>query len=363
MLIENFGEFEKAAAVSTERVRQHFDRSFDQVQEIAASAVGGAGSAAKTSPGAPRQKSRSRKAVQPEASMTPAPGGTAPRAPNSRSGARSQASKRSKARSPMPATTPSATGGADEGHILGAAQIYSALIGEISETKRRYDDLRQAHQRVLLQAMSVCRRVSGGDKEAGAKLYRAPTPEVMAWLAPYHAAMEPLVQAIAIEEKKLAMLGGQLPVAGWAAGVPGLSTRFLAMIVGECAARALDDADRLIGPGEFKTVSALWKHMGLAVFDGERQRRVAGDAAILQGYVPRRRSLMWNIGESILKQQIRNPKDGERHAVGPYGQLYIDRRAHEIAAGVERDCIIHARAKRFIEKRLLRDLWAAWRRA
>jgi hypothetical protein len=109
----------------------------------------------------------------------------------------------------------------------------------------------------------------------------------------------------------------------------------------------------------------VWKRMGMAVIDGGRQRRVAGDAALLHGYSPARRSIMWNIGACLIKAQVRSAKDEEGNklastAIGPYGQLYIDRKAME-AERVDSAAHAHNRAQRYVEKRLLRDMWKAWR--
>lgn len=262
-------------------------------------------------------------------------------------------------RAASPAANPSGTAGAEEGHVRADNHALLALLGDINATVRRYNDLRRAYQRLELQAIATCRTVCGGDKTAGMKLYKDPTPQVGIWLMPYEAAMAPLVKAIAEHEKLLEKLGKKLPVSDWAKTVAGLGPRFLAMIVGECG----------IGPGEYRTVSGLWKRMGLAVIDGKRQRRVTGDAAIEHGYVARRRSLMWNIGESVIKQQVRNPKDadgkavGLREAKGYYGQVYIDRRIDEAIKDQPTNAVIHNRAKRYMEKRLLRELWRAWRAA
>lgn len=244
-----------------------------------------------------------------------------------------------------------------QGHGYPAAQTAHALVGEITAVYRRYEDLRRARQRLLLQAMATCRTVCGGDKAAGAKLYKDPTPQVAVWLAPYEAAMAELSGPIAEHEKLLTKFGKQLPVAAWANTVPGLSHRFLAAIVGECG----------VGPGEFKSVAALWKRMGMAVIGGERQRRISGDAALEHGYVARRRALMWNIGDQVaVRQGIRNPKGDDGKPIGAvpaneWGALYLERKAYELA----RDCTpmhAHNRAKRYVEKRLLRELWKAWRR-
>lgn len=222
-----------------------------------------------------------------------------------------------------------------DGLTSGDALVVSA-VGDIIVHHRRYEDLRRAHQRLDLQVKAIKRFAGEG----------AP---VEAWLEPYHAAMVPLASAADAEAKYLSKMAKRLPVAGWAEGISGLSDRFLALVIGE-AGRPIND---------YRSPAALWKRMGMAVIDGGRQRRVTGDAALIHGYVPRRRALMWNIGESILKQQIRKNEAGERYAIGDYGQVYIDRRAYEAEKNGEK--YSHARAKRYMEKRLLRELWKAWR--
>lgn len=92
----------------------------------------------------------------------------------------------------------------------------------------------------------------------------------------------------------------------------------------------------------------LWKRMGLAVIDGKRQRRVAGAEAILHGYNPARRSLVWTIGDSIIK------------AGGPLKAVYNTRKELELTR-VATKMHAHNRAKRYMEKRLLLLLWRAWR--
>lgn len=166
-----------------------------------------------------------------------------------------------------------------------------------------------------------------------------------------------------------------LPVWGWVEGVRGLGAMGLAVIVGEAGNLA-----------EYPNPAKLWKRMGLAVFEGRAQRRVAEpEAAAMQGYNPRRRSAMWTIGDALLKQ------------VGPYRDLYLERLAAEhakaaaegltpatttaatVASWAERGLPallrvkaldphrhrsalhLHRRAQRYVEKRLLRDLWRAWR--
>lgn len=212
-----------------------------------------------------------------------------------------------------------------------AAQTVAEIVGQY----RRYDDLRRAYQRIDLQVKAI-------QRSEGNAL------PVEVWLTPYTLAMDPLKAAIKEQEKTLSKLAKGLPVYDWAQELAGLSDRFLSMIIAE-AARPLRD---------YRNPSCLWKRFGMAVIQGERQRKVSGDAALIHGYCPRRRSLMWNIGESILKQQIRKGEDGGRYAIGPYGEVYIDRRAYEAKNKGEK--FSHWRAKRYMEKRVLRNLWRAW---
>ncbi|MEQ5789053.1 hypothetical protein J3454_14245 [Erythrobacter sp. NFXS35] len=263
------------------------------------------------------------------------------------------ATQKVRARQPLP----------DSGQSYRDNHLAVAAVGEIVAVYRRYEDLRRARQRIELQAIATCRNYAGGDKVAGMKLYKAPPADLAIWLVPYDLAMQPLGDAISQQEKLLTKLGKALPVAGWADAVPGLSPRFLAAIIGECG----------IGPGEYRSVSALWKRMGMAVIGGQRQRRVTGDAALEHGYVARRRALMWNIGDQVaVRQGIRNPKDAEGKptgavAINRWGSLYLERKAYELARSTEDAPITpmhaHNRAKRYVEKRLLRELWQTWRAA
>lgn len=117
----------------------------------------------------------------------------------------------------------------------------------------------------------------------------------------------------------------------------------------------------------------LWKRLGLAVIGDVRQgnpgKGASADDWIAHGYNPSRRSAIWNIGDTMLKAQIRKVKDsagedtGERTALGVYGEAYLARKAYEIARNPEMTPMqVHRRAQRYMEKRLLKHLWQAWRR-
>jgi hypothetical protein len=239
----------------------------------------------------------------------------------------------------------------------------------IVERWRWRQDMLRARQRLELQAKAICRRLMEGDKVAGAKLYQqviaADVHPLRAALDPFLVAMEPLGAAKRAIERDLEKQARELSIFAWAESVRGLGALSLAGIIGECA----------IGPGDYRNPSALWKRMGLAVIAGGRQRRVTGADALEHGYNAERRSLMWNIGGAIMKAQLRAPRDddgkrtdGETVAIGPLGQLYLDRKAYLIEREAGRDepwtpMHIHNDAKRYVEKRLLRSLWQEWRRA
>lgn len=108
----------------------------------------------------------------------------------------------------------------------------------------------------------------------------------------------------------------------------------------------------------YTTHSKLWKRMGLAVMGSIRQGGLGANAKaedwVFHGYSPKRRSHMWNIGDTLIKGN----QDGR------YRTLYLRRKEYEIARDPEiKPIAAHRRAQRYMEKALLRDLWKAWRRA
>lgn len=171
------------------------------------------------------------------------------------------------------------------------------------------------------------------------------------------------VEAAALKEMR--RLAASLPVwTEFAEPIPGVGETSLAIIVAEAG-----DLSNYPSKGH------LWKRMGLAVIDGRPQGRPGKGATaqdwIDEKYSPLRRSRMWTIGDALIKAQ------------GPYREVYLARKLYEReraeAAGLTvapsgkipakraaefiSDGHIHRRAQRYMEKRLLRDLWQAWRRA
>lgn len=170
--------------------------------------------------------------------------------------------------------------------------------------------------------------------------------------------------------KSMENLARQLPVwTSFAEGVRGFGARSLAVIIGETG-----DLSNYANKGK------LWKRMGLAVMgpgDGLHDVRQGGlmktatkEAWIAHGYNKKRRSCSFVIGDVLVKQ-------GE-----VYRQVYLDRKEYERKRALENgfkiapsakipenrkaeymsDGIIHRRAQRYMEKRLLKDLWQAWKR-
>lgn len=265
----------------------------------------------------------------------------------------------------------------------------SDIINEIREQWRRRQSWHRAEKSLTLQAKAMCRRLvaMAGDTEAERKkqisaadaLYeRAVTGDDSADAQTAMAAMLPLLEAHTVMkahrkavEKRLVKLAKSLPVAQFVENTYRLGYLSLATIVGEAGDLSI-----------YSTPAKLWKRMGLAVINGERQRRVSGVDALTHGYAPQRRSAMWNIGSGIVGGMGK----GRRLPVGapipedwPYYQrLFVERLRFEAEKNpdmrrepVEKDGVLMesfsahaaARAKRYCEKRLLRELWRAWRRA
>ncbi|MDZ7735908.1 MAG: hypothetical protein U5P41_07265 [Gammaproteobacteria bacterium] len=188
-----------------------------------------------------------------------------------------------------------------------------------------------------------------------------------------------------------------LPVWPRLADIRGLGSLGLALIVG--AAGNLSD---------YPDHSKLWKRLGLAVIDGGRQRRVAGnnDLAVRHGYSPQRRADIWRIGDSLFRAQSErvDKETGELlRAAGPWREVYDARRRPEAtdkcatdgvipasstratvdkwhAAGLALEHVtarrwkenpaayrsakhIHERARRYMEKKLVKFIWQQWRLA
>lgn len=235
------------------------------------------------------------------------------------------------------------------------------IVGSIVEVYRLRQDMVRAEQRLTLQAKAILRRLCGGDKVEAEKVWRSmhngqAHPLAQAGLELTWALIasgRPVKEHRAACEKEIARLAKALPVAAFCDGVPGFGLLALGKTVGELGDLSAYE----------KGVAGVWKRAGLAVIGEERQRRVAGDAALLHGYSPSRRSAFFTLQDPIIRAQVRKGAEGEPSVpIGDLGAFYLSEKARQIEKGLPK---IHAhnRASRHMVKRLLRDLHTAWRHA
>lgn len=162
------------------------------------------------------------------------------------------------------------------------------------------------------------------------------------------AAQKPFVDAEKESLKALEKLAKTLPIwEQFGAGIRGFGPASLGVILAEAGDLS-----------KYSTHSKLWKRMGVAVMGNVRQGGLGSNAGaekwIEHGYNPKRRSLLWNIGDALIKS----------NQGGRYRTAYLLRKEYELARDPEMKPIVaHRRAQRYMEKKLLRDLWNAWRRA
>ena len=236
----------------------------------------------------------------------------------------------------------------DEGHRLIDPHFRGADIGYLLELYRDYRAMVRTHTALTLQVKSFCRRIVGGDKGEADKLLKSIEGEAehpltsgaAARLVPFFAARDEIEKSRKQRLKEIEKLAKSLPAFGFVATAPGFGTASFAAVIAECG-----DLSNYANPAK------VWKRMGLAVVDGKAQRRVTGIDGITMGFSPARRSLMWNIGECIVKS-----------GKGKYRAAYDARKAYEVERNPEiKKIAAHARAKRYAEKLLLKDLWRYWR--
>jgi len=153
-------------------------------------------------------------------------------------------------------------------------------------------------------------------------------------------------------EKQMRKLARTLPGYSWATTVKGFGDLGFAIVIGETG-----------DLGSYATKERVWKRLGLAVIEGERQQRKSGaDAAAAHGYSPRRRAEIWTIADSLFKHQWHGAKeDIEAGPSGPYGEIYQRRKTH---TATREGWTLGRRdndARRIMTKALIEDFWKAWR--
>jgi hypothetical protein len=282
------------------------------------------------------------------------------------------------------------------GHITLApyepAPEHTVTIATIQNLFRLRQNMIQAMTKLTLQAQSTVRLPTTNDDDFSSdeakaaarkrteKLYAQviadPHHPLYENVEPFLFAMEPLEKRRAIYEKDMARHVKTLPIYAWAKQVKGLGDVSLANIIGACG-----------DIGTYKSVSAVWKRMGLAVMNGCRQGNPGKDASkddwIAHGYNKKRRSVVWNVGNSLILGMGRfRPVYGEdvdaNEGYTYYQKVFANRARYEAERLPHKDgtpvklsdkgkdsYTAHAanRAKRYVEKRLLKHLYLEWRRA
>jgi hypothetical protein len=250
-------------------------------------------------------------------------------------------------------------------HEPGSSSLDTTLA-EIIQLWRMRQRWHRAEKALVMQGKAICRSWCGGDKDEAAQIFEDVQehgslnhPELQIALMPFVEAIDRFKREREALEKQLRKLAEKLPVwADWAEGVKGFGALRLSAIVGEAG-----------DIGSYRNPSCLWKRMGLAVIRGERQRRASeAELALEMGYSPERRCIAYLLGQEIMRGAGR--AEDKR-----YREIYDRRREYEFPrCEALRDIMqkkfgkyspkahAHNRAMRYLTKRVLRDLWCAWRR-
>lgn len=151
-------------------------------------------------------------------------------------------------------------------------------------------------------------------------------------------------------EKEMVKLVKTLPVAKWCDEVRGFGLLSLAAIVGECG-----------NIGEFRGPASLWKRLGLAPIQSRGVTQMpstwrskgglSAEEWTEAGYSPRRRSIMFVIGECLVKQnkgEFRARYDEAKKAGKKKHKDWTDGHAHN-------------HGMLLAVKRLVKRLWQKWR--
>lgn len=223
------------------------------------------------------------------------------------------------------------------------------IVGDLMDKARKRNALMRAINRLDLQMQAYARGFEERGKELGLSKTELETfveAKCIDIHGPLSLAIEPIKGPRRAYEKQIIALAMQLPVWPWVQAIPGFGPLGLGLVIAE------------IGDlGNYPNPAKVWKRMGVAVIDGRAQRRVRDtEEGIRQGFSPRRRSLLYVIGDALIKQN--KNEDGSD---GEYRSLYLSRKAYEVEKDPGQTKIVyHFRASRYMQKRLLRELWRAW---
>lgn len=243
-------------------------------------------------------------------------------------------------------------------------------VRRIVENWRLRQDLVRAMTRLSLQAQAILRRHFDDDKKKAAKFFAIVKADFKKGKAPvntedakteadqaYSLTHAYLLSMVPLEEQRkkyevlLAERAKELPIAHMVDEIKGFSYLGLGKVVGE-----LGDMSAYQ-----KGIAGVWKRAGLAVIDGERQRKCTNaEKAKLHGYDPQRRSVFWNIMDSMFRHQ----GTAEKGNATRYRLYYEQQKEKELDKALTDDSIkpyiAERRARRHTTKLLIKDLYVEW---
>lgn len=154
-------------------------------------------------------------------------------------------------------------------------------------------------------------------------------------------------------EKDMRKIAQSLPAYAWVKDVRGFGDLGFAIIIGETGDLA-----------NYATKERVWKRLGLAVIEGQRQgRRTNAEEAAKHGYSPKRRAEIWTVTDSLFRAQWRGAKeDAPAHALGLYGTAYARRKAATEGRPDWTPAHRDNDARRIMCKFLVENLWRVWNR-
>lgn len=229
------------------------------------------------------------------------------------------------------------------------------ICDRLVERHRQRQDLHRAETALTQRIKATCRRLTRGNLPSARKLYDAMLGKGEHEDALIARSLTDAMQEARslIHQRRLGIEAAMrldammLPVWPRVKATPGFGALSLASLIGETGDLA-----------NYASHSKLWKRLGLAVIDGERQQRKTGAIAFRHGFSPTRRAVMWTIGNCVLRVQSARGGAAPRPA-GSYRNQYDERKELE-ATRVATAAHAHNRATRYMEKRLVRKLWEAW---
>lgn len=181
--------------------------------------------------------------------------------------------------------------------------------------------------------------------------------DVLEWLASdavaFKAAVDPVKAARRKIELEMEKVARRLPAYAFAKGVKGFGDLAYCMLIGETGdLRKYDRHDK------------VWKRLGLSPHDGKafstwrygKEGSLTAAQWTEAGYAPRRRAEVYAVIQDPLFRH-------QTAAGGPYRAVYDERRARSTEAHPDwKPDRLHKDAGRVMVQKLVRHLWAEWRR-